>query len=195
MNITSAPEKTFFTSDTHFGHANIIKYSERPFQNVRQMDEALIGNWNEIVGEDDIVFHLGDFTLGENARRYFAALNGRIRILTLEWHHDARWLKAEIGKNRLVSRSGHPVRLLPALTVLSCAALGTAQHALPITISHYPLAEWEASHHGAWQLHGHSHSAYTDPQGRKCLDVGVDAMNYRPVSLDALAGMMRTRGS
>jgi calcineurin-like phosphoesterase family protein len=194
MNITSNPAKTFFTSDTHFGHANIIKYSARPFQDVQHMDEALIQNWNELVSEGDIVFHLGDFTLGENARRYFAALNGQIHILTLEWHHDARWLKAEIGKNRLVSRSGHSVRLLPALTVLNCAALGTKEHALPITIGHYPLAEWEASHHGAWQLHGHSHNTYTDPHGRKCLDVGVDAMNYRPVSLEALARMMQTRG-
>jgi calcineurin-like phosphoesterase family protein len=194
MKITSALEKTFFTSDTHFGHANIIKYGKRPFQDVRQMDEALIRNWNETVSEEDPVFHLGDFTLGENARRYFAALNGQIHILTLEWHHDARWLKAELGKERLVSRSGHPVRLLPALTVLSCAALGTNQYALPITVSHYPLADWEASHHGAWQLHGHSHGTYADPHGRKCLDVGVDAVAYRPVSLKTLAGMMRAKG-
>ena len=113
MNITSALEKTFFTSDTRFGHANIIKYSERPFRDAQQMDEALIQNWNESVGEDDIVFHLGDFTLGENARRSFAALNGQIHMLTLEWHHDSRWLKSEIGKNRLVSRSDHPCACCP----------------------------------------------------------------------------------
>jgi len=58
------PEHTFFTSDTHFNHANIIKFCDRPFKDVELMNETLIANWNRVVGLDDTVFHLGDFCLG-----------------------------------------------------------------------------------------------------------------------------------
>ena len=47
----------FFTSDTHFHHANIIRFCNRPFRDVEEMDEILIRNWNEVVGPEDTVFH------------------------------------------------------------------------------------------------------------------------------------------
>lgn len=53
----------FFTSDTHFGHNNIIKLSNRPFSSVEEMNEGLIERWNDVVGAEDIVYHLGDFSL------------------------------------------------------------------------------------------------------------------------------------
>ncbi len=53
----------YFTSDLHFGHSNIIKYCLRPFTSRNQMDSTLIYNWNETVGNDDIVYILGDFTM------------------------------------------------------------------------------------------------------------------------------------
>lgn len=59
-----SPDHTFFTSDTHFGHANIIRFCKRPFENVEEMNEALIENWNKVVSDDDTVFHLGDFAFG-----------------------------------------------------------------------------------------------------------------------------------
>ena len=66
-------DKVFFTSDTHFGHAGIITFCHRPFQDVAQMNETMIANWNRVVGPEDIVFHLGDFCLGGE----FAFLAGR----------------------------------------------------------------------------------------------------------------------
>jgi calcineurin-like phosphoesterase family protein len=53
-------EKVFFTSDTHFGHANIIKYCGRPFASVEEMNRELIARWNAVVGPRDTVYHLGD---------------------------------------------------------------------------------------------------------------------------------------
>ena len=53
--------KIFFTSDTHFDHANIIKFCDRPFKDVEEMNWKLIKNWNDKVPQDGLVFHLGDF--------------------------------------------------------------------------------------------------------------------------------------
>src|SRR5262245_45539090 len=93
----------FFTSDTHFGHTNILKYCRRPFPDVQAMDEALIARWNATVGPDDVIYHLGDFTLdGEAfARRILFRLNGQIRVLGYPWHHDKRWLPFELGPSEL----------------------------------------------------------------------------------------------
>jgi len=60
-------EKTFFIADTHFGHEQIIRFENRPFQDARHMDDILIANWNKAVSHQDRVFMLGDFSLGEQA--------------------------------------------------------------------------------------------------------------------------------
>lgn len=77
------PNKIFFTSDTHFGHANIIKFCKRPFLNVDDMNEALVENWNKVVPEDGIVFHLGDFAFGGSNvwNEITPRLNGQIHLI------------------------------------------------------------------------------------------------------------------
>lgn len=203
--------RVWFTADHHFGHARIINYCQRPFADVEQMDAVLIEKWNGRVGPDDIVFHLGDFTLGdmEMADRYFAQLQGRIFVLANEWHHDCRWLDtipgghqpprfARAPRGLMVSSSGHAVQLLPPLVVLEVPWAEGSKHPIAITLCHYPLAEWDRKHYGAWHLHGHSHGKHQHnaKPGEQAfiLDVGVDAMGYGPICLGGVLDNMYSLG-
>lgn len=176
--------ETYFTSDTHFGHRNIIRYCGRPFNSSDHMDAELIRRWNEVVGDDDVIYHLGDFTLAGHAfaRRILAQLKGRIRVLGYPWHHDARWLPTSSGPSELYSRSGHPVEILAPVVVERLETPWRRRQQL--VLCHYPFAQWDGRHHGAWHLHGHSHG--THPPDGAMLDVGVDCHDFRPVTIDQL---------
>lgn len=82
--------KIYVTSDTHFNHANIIKYCNRPFKNIDEMNEMIIEKWNKIVDKDDIVYHLGDFGFGskESLQEIFNRLNEKKYLIM--GNHDYR---------------------------------------------------------------------------------------------------------
>ena len=180
----------WFTSDQHFGHDKIRDYCNRPFSTVGEMDSAMISRWNEVIGDDDIVYHLGDFTLGEEAKHYFSHLNGSIRVLGNRWHHDKRWLQRWLDSEVWYSKSRSSVRILPALYLLTMNKEHVGVEY--IVLCHYPLARWDRQHYGSWHLHGHTHNRY---QGDGfCMDVGVDAHDFYPVSLDQVEATMRKKG-
>ena len=81
--IIKMKQKIFFTSDHHFGHTNIIRFSERPFKTIEEMDDELINRWNEKVSSSDIVYHLGDISLArpERTKEIFDQLNGTIFLV------------------------------------------------------------------------------------------------------------------
>ena len=81
--------KTFFTSDTHFNHANVIKYCARPFATVEEMNREMIARWNAVVGPEDTVYHLGDFALGRKNEwpLILGQLHGARKIL-VRGNHD-----------------------------------------------------------------------------------------------------------
>jgi calcineurin-like phosphoesterase family protein len=80
-------ERTWFCSDTHFGHARIVALAHRPFADVDEMDAALVRNWNERVGTQDVVYHLGDVVFkARDPAALLAALHGRIRLV--RGNHD-----------------------------------------------------------------------------------------------------------
>ena len=82
--VTKYPESgIFFTSDTHFEHSKIIDYCKRPFSSIEEHDKTLIQNWNNVVGQDDTVFHLGDFAYGNSQfiSNIIKQLNGNIILL------------------------------------------------------------------------------------------------------------------
>lgn len=182
----------YFTSDTHFGHANIIEYCKRPFRDTLEMDSMLIEKWNERIGVSDTIYHLGDFTLGklDFFETILWQLNGRLRILP--GSHDHRWLeKYNADDPYLHTFHGYPVELLPPLVSLEFPELGDGKYPQVVTLCHYAMRVWDRSHYGSWHLFGHSHGTLR-PE-RLSMDVGVDCNAFAPVSLDEVAKAMREK--
>lgn len=163
----SDPNNLWFTSDTHFGHDNIIKYSSRPFKTVEEMDEELIKNWNEVVPEDGIVWHLGDLSFHKKDRTVPIVwrLNGIIHFI--KGNHDGKKL-----------RPGVLARFASIQDYAELSVLDDPRQR--IILSHFPFTSWNKMHYGSWNLHGHCHG--TLKQKGKQYDVGVDPNNFRPVS-------------
>jgi calcineurin-like phosphoesterase family protein len=90
--------KYWFTGDTHFHHTNIIKYTNRPFNTIDEMNEVLINNWNNLVNKNDVVFHLGDFDFKYN-NNIFNKLNGNKIII--KGNHDKKEIISDIFINIL----------------------------------------------------------------------------------------------
>jgi len=176
----------YFGGDNHLGHTAIIKYTGRPFPTIRKHDEVLIGERNRIVGPEDTVYDLGDFTLGgeQVAQGYFARLNGKLFVLGNMFHHDRRWLSGGPYWTK-----HHKVTILPPIHVMKIDDMF-------IVLCHFPFAIWDRKHYGSLHLHAHCHGRY---QGEgKILDIGVDNVNkiwgaYRPVSLDEVHEYMEGR--
>jgi calcineurin-like phosphoesterase family protein len=89
---------TFFTSDTHFDDEYVIRYFNRPFNSVDEMNAVIVEKWNSVVTENDMVYHLGDFTLDDidHFTKWVSRLNGNIKILP--GSHDHLWLEEILEK-------------------------------------------------------------------------------------------------
>lgn len=155
--------KTWFSADSHYSHANIIRYCNRPFTDVDHMDTTMINWWNEVVEPGDTVWHLGDFIKGnsEVATRTRKRLNGNIHLI---WgNHDSNQIR-----NLPIWASSQPYAEINL-------------EGTHLVLLHYAMKVWNRSHHGAIHLYGHSHNKLAADSG-SC-DVGVDAWDYRPITL------------
>ena len=158
---------TFFTADTHFGHENIIRYCDRPFSSVEDMDETMIENWNAVVGPGDHVWHVGDFAFSDKPERYFRRLNGQ-KHLVLGNHDGAR---------------------VQGLGWASVREMGFVRAGTTgVWCCHYPMRTWPHAQHGAVHAFGHVHGALRD--SRRSCDVGVDRWGFTPVTVEAMLARM-----
>ena len=171
----------WFCSDTHFGHANVIKYCNRPFETPDQMDEVLIENWNSRIGPQDMVFFLGDFsfTKPERTKEVLKELNGNITLI--KGNHD-KYLKPLY--NYFVD--------VYDLVTIEVPDEDAPQGHQSLVLCHYPMLRWDKQHYGSWNLHGHCHGNLPYDKTVKRLDIGVDVYDYAPVSYQEIKSILST---
>ncbi len=184
---------TWFTSDLHFGHANIIRYCDRPFADVDEMDMALVERWNETVAPDDTVWVLGDVALGRitESLALIDELNGT--KLLLAGNHDRCWS----GHGRRAE--GWTERYLDAgFTAVEQGSLNLAIGSFDVLACHFPYRGDSHDHDryvderpvdaGEWLVHGHVHERWR--QRGRMINVGSDAWDFRPVEAATLAALI-----
>ncbi|MER9007675.1 MULTISPECIES: metallophosphoesterase [unclassified Mesorhizobium] len=161
----------FFTSDTHFNDPRILRLDRRPFASLVEHDQALVAFWNETVGPNDEVWHLGDFAKGpaETVSSLLSSLNGSKHLI--------------IGNNDSAATVGDP-------------AWASVHHYMELLVEgrllvlcHYPFRTWNQIGKRSVNLHGHSHGRLK-PMTRQH-DVGVDAWGFRPVTFAAIRASRR----
>lgn len=157
----------FFTADTHFYHKNIIQYCNRPFEDVEEMNETMIQRWNEVVGVEDTVIHVGDFGIGniKKLQDIRVRLNGMIWLVL--GNHD--W---SIKPHRWIEELGM-INADPCIEVQG------------MHVRHYPMNSDERLQNNIsddkWIICGHIHEKWRF-NGRQ-LNVGVDVNNFTPISI------------
>lgn len=155
----------YFTSDTHFGDHRTINIHRRAFGSVREMDTALIANWNAAVGPGDEIWHLGDVARrAADVEPLLARLNGSKHLIA--GNNDAPGTRTAIG---WASVGDYAEIEVDGMRLILC---------------HYPFRSWNGQHRGSINLHGHSHGRLK-PLPRQH-DVGVDARAFRPVALQEM---------
>lgn len=170
----------FFTADTHFQHGNIIKFCSRPFASVKEMDDVIFQNWCAAVRPNDTVYHLGDVVFGdaERALPRLQALPGKKYLIP--GNHDSQ------GKLAVLSEA---FEILPDLVEVTLPLARKARH-MRAVLCHYAMLVWNGSHKERIMLYGHSHGRL--PGNSRSLDVGVDAWNFHPVSLQDVLERLET---
>lgn len=163
--------KVWLISDTHFFHSNIIDYENRPFRkedgstDAEKMNEVMISNWNSVVGNDDKVFHLGDFVFGNKLKisEILKKLKGR-KILIMG-NHDRK----------------HSVKAF-----LECGFENVYKHSIiynDVILSHKPIDIHKLCYYK--NVHGHVHTKSL--QSDRHINVSAEVNNYTPILWDKLA--------
>lgn len=184
----------YFTSDPHYYHLNVIKYCNRPFSSVEEMNEMLIKNWNDIVTPDDTVYCLGDFSMAFRPVEAFSHRLSGTKYL-VPGNHDfchSYHKKSRNPDNRKVWTQkyvDHGWIVLPEQTTLDIPGVAT------VNMCHHPYVlnlegddkymNWRPNNDGRWLLCGHVHQNWKVQD--KMINVGVDVWDFKPVSVEEIS--------
>ena len=202
MKIKLDKHKIFFTSDTHYGHTNICRgvsnwrdedgnvpvKQTREFDTLDHMNDKIVESINSVVGENDILFHLGDFSFGgfDNIAEF------RSRIVCKNIHlilgnHDHHIERNKGDIQRLFSSVNQYLRL--SVSFYPGTTIYQGEH--EFVLMHYPIASWHNMNDGVIHLHGHVHLPPDKKLSQgKAMDVGVDGNNLMPYTLGQIVNIM-----
>lgn len=162
----------YVISDTHFGHKNIIKYCQRPFSDVDNMDTEMINRWNSVVNPSDTVIHVGDFSFYSNtiAQQICQELNG-VKILVRGNHDKSPEKMVDIGFN----------------LVVECLILQYGGN--KYLLQHHPIDDAFLESvldniQVEMLIHGHSHNTKPLIASKRSRNVSVENVNYCPMKLE-----------
>lgn len=184
----------WYTSDTHFGHGNIIDYCARPFSSVGEMNSTMIKNWNSVVAPEDTVWHLGDVVMNIKWLYLVAHLNGH-KIL-VSGNHDHCWAGFKKPKATVHDYldAGFDEVIPGGITTRYLNGI------IPVVLSHLPYESnqhdgrkfegWRPEDRGLINLCGHVHEAWKI-QGRS-INVGVDQWDFKPVAEETIVDLIAT---
>lgn len=194
-------QRLFFTSDTHYSHSNICSSTTkwvgadnltRKFKSLEHMNDTLVNNINEFVGENDVLIHLGDWSFGG----FDKISEFRNRIVCKNIHltygnHDHHIRNNKEDIQEIFSTTQDYL----FLGIRRPSTLGKGQmDKYSFVCMHYPIASWDSMNDGVIHLHGHVH---LPPHLRlgdgKSLDVGVDGNNLAPLSLDEILSIVKNQ--
>jgi calcineurin-like phosphoesterase family protein len=188
--------KVWIISDTHYGHKNICRgvtawrlpdgsipiSQTRDFKTIEQMNESIVNNINSVVGQDDVLIHLGDWSFGgfENVKIF------RDRIVCKEIHlilgnHDHHIENNRGDCQELFTSVNHYTKLMYKFETF--------------VLMHYPMSSWDGLNKGHSHLHGHVHLPTNLRFGKgKKMDVGIDGNpNFGVYDMDDIIRMMNKR--
>lgn len=159
----------YFTSDLHLGHRGIIAMKNRPFENVEQMNMVILQNYNSVVKPNDTVYILGDISHHMSVDR-------------------ANDLLEQMNGKKILIKGNHDKKYNPNLFEEICDFKEVSLNGVCFSLMHYPMLSWPRMNQGSIHLHGHIHAwAEYNLQNRndgiRRYDVGVDANEFRPVSV------------
>ncbi len=160
----------YFSSDWHLGHANIIRYDNRPFENVDEMNHVIIGNVTRQLEKGDSLYFLGDFSF----TRSINEAEGHMKAIALT------------GADLFFIKGNHDKRDTIKLYEKYGTYLGEQKKievdGQEIVLNHYAMRVWDKSHRGAWHLYGHSHHSLPELNDSLSFDVGINGWEYKCVS-------------
>jgi calcineurin-like phosphoesterase family protein len=190
--------KTWWTSDTHFSHENIISLARRPFLDIEEMNTALISAWNALVAPEDVVWHLGDLAMGNRIVDQIALtsqLNGIKRLVP--GNHDRVSSTFDGGAQRERFLSVYQEAGWDIYPEVLSHEIG----GFKVVVSHFPYTGESSDQpdrylsarpndEGLPIIHGHVHGTFSE-RGRQ-FNVGVDVRDFAPVAESAIIAWLRT---